>query len=210
MHVRVPRKGETSLTPAIIFFLCRSPVKQAVAQPTIRSGTIVRVWLKFVLNYHKNRYFHYAISASVTDSYRNSRWFPIDLKVARWLIWKHLRKGNRWWRGKASFDRFRHSDIPNCTCTCGQEIITCLICFPHFYALIKDGRLPLPSHNASLAYVIPVRFVWSTLPCTLQFFPWFPDFETQRWSQLNTKVKLKSQFINIMNGMNDLISQQTK
>ena len=70
-HVRVPKTGKTGIPPTIIFFLCKIPVKRAVARLSFRSGTIVRVRLKFVLNYHWNQYFHYANFASAIDSYGN-------------------------------------------------------------------------------------------------------------------------------------------
>ena len=69
--VRVPKMGETGFPPAIIFFLCKNPVKRAIARPSIRSGTIVRVRLKFVLNKHWNQYFYYANFTSAIGFYEN-------------------------------------------------------------------------------------------------------------------------------------------
>ena len=69
--VRVPKTGKTGFPPAIIFFLCKNPVKRAIARPSIRSGTIVRVRLKFVLNQHWNQHFYYANFASTIDFYGN-------------------------------------------------------------------------------------------------------------------------------------------
>ena len=70
-HVRVPKTGKTGIPPTIIFFLCKSSVKRAVARLSFRSGTIVRVRLKFVLNYHWNQYFYYANFSSAIDIYGN-------------------------------------------------------------------------------------------------------------------------------------------
>ena len=70
-HVKVPKTGKTGFPPAIFFCLCRGSVKRAVVRPSIRSGTIVRVRLKFVLNYHWNQYLYYAKFASAIDSYGN-------------------------------------------------------------------------------------------------------------------------------------------
>ena len=70
-HVRVPKTGKTGIPPTIIFFLCKIPVKRAVARLSFRSGTIVRVRLKFVLNYHWNQYFYYANFASAINFYGN-------------------------------------------------------------------------------------------------------------------------------------------
>ena len=39
--------GQTGIPLAIIFFLCRNPIKRALARLSNRSGTIVRVTMKF-------------------------------------------------------------------------------------------------------------------------------------------------------------------
>ena len=70
-RVRVPKMGKTGFHPTIIFFLCKSSVKRAVARLSFRSGTIVRMRLKFELNYHWNQYFYYANFASAIDFYGN-------------------------------------------------------------------------------------------------------------------------------------------
>ena len=46
------KTGETGFPPALIVFFCKIPFKRAIARPSIRSGTIVREWLKFVLDQH--------------------------------------------------------------------------------------------------------------------------------------------------------------
>ena len=63
--------GKTGFPPTIIFFLCKIPGNLAVARPSIRSGTIVRVRLKFVLNKHWNQYFYYANFTSAIGFYEN-------------------------------------------------------------------------------------------------------------------------------------------
>jgi len=70
-RVGVPKKNKTGFHPTIIFLFRKSPIKGAVAGLSIWSGTIIGVWLKFLLNWHWNQYFHYANFASVLDLYEN-------------------------------------------------------------------------------------------------------------------------------------------
>ena len=49
--VSLPKTAKIGFPLAIICLFCRYPVKRALAQLSIRSGTIVRVRLKILLNY---------------------------------------------------------------------------------------------------------------------------------------------------------------
>ena len=65
------KNGQNWSSPHHHLFLWKIPVKRTVARLSFRSGTIVRVRLKFVLNYHWNQYLYYANFASAIDSYGN-------------------------------------------------------------------------------------------------------------------------------------------